>query len=618
MKFNLKPAKSTLALVLSLMGSVPVFPAEEASSSSSAPVFPSELSQEDARSNLFAHEEWIDMLVGHALIEERIHQKEKILKFLKDEAVSLEDKMLCCQEDFGIIPVVGGYSPQGIHEGIERYCNYISALMHTYGLAQKYAQQILNSNNRSEKNQSQNTLYYLLSFEARHFREFIEVHYSHSIPEHSLEDSFYEMISLKMCKAATKENDVLNEYIVASFTEAGVRKQIDNKRLLAFYQKQHEALIKEFNINNPIFWLGSVEIQNKKQKEKIEKIVEVQLNLISKQLAECGQETLKITNSLAERLSSYNSTYLLDKDSDVVQLYHICGPWVLEAIQSYEAVTEKIEKIEKDSVQWLKKFKVTEKSALPMKARTAIDGYLTLQEKKEKDRIALERKKAQEDAERIKREKAAARQARQQQAAKEERQKIDIAAQGESVSKIREEKKEKYKAPKIEQEATAKILPDIGASSSFGVEQPAAENRQAIISSSEADSQPQKPKVKVKTRPENPVPPIAREKLEKEEIKSQEFSLPEKYKTEEFTSFVESLWVEKNDRKLKQAFKELSSSYGIFVENPEKNNKGYFAVQSPLTGKIHVASYHHLHANNPYASIFMALRDVLVAAGLRE
>ena len=48
------------------------------------------------------------------------------------------------------------------------------------------------------------------------------------------------------------------------------------------------------------------------------------------------------------------------------------------------------------------------------------------------------------------------------------------------------------------------------------------------------------------------------------------------------------------------------------------NNKGYFSVRSPITNKLHVRTYHHLHADNHYASIFMAVRDVLIDTNIIE
>jgi len=124
------------------------------------------------------------------------------------------------------------------------------------------------------------------------------------------------------------------------------------------------------------------------------------------------------------------------------------------------------------------------------------------------------------------------------------------------------------------------------------------------------------PKVKVKTRP-NPLN-MAIVSVEKATETALPLMLPEQLTTPEFTSFIENLLAEKNGRKLIKLFKELHTAYGIFSETGEKNNKGYFSVRSPITHNIHVCTYHHLHVDHPYASIFMAVRDVLIAADIIE
>ncbi len=124
------------------------------------------------------------------------------------------------------------------------------------------------------------------------------------------------------------------------------------------------------------------------------------------------------------------------------------------------------------------------------------------------------------------------------------------------------------------------------------------------------------PKFKIKKRPAvDPMnPPVAAaEEPQKESLPA----LPEQFRTEEFESFVDGLLSEANDRKLIKLFKKLQTHYGLESETDESKNKGYFAIKCPITNEVRVRTYHHLHdAENRFASIFMAMRDVLKDVGL--
>lgn len=124
------------------------------------------------------------------------------------------------------------------------------------------------------------------------------------------------------------------------------------------------------------------------------------------------------------------------------------------------------------------------------------------------------------------------------------------------------------------------------------------------------------PKVKIKTRPvvDQMNPPVAAaEEPQKESLPA----LPAQFRTEEFESFVDELLSETNDRKLIKLFKKLQTYYGLESETDESKNKGYFAIKCPITNEVRVRTYHHLHdAENRFASIFMAMRDVLKDVGL--
>lgn len=123
------------------------------------------------------------------------------------------------------------------------------------------------------------------------------------------------------------------------------------------------------------------------------------------------------------------------------------------------------------------------------------------------------------------------------------------------------------------------------------------------------------PKIKIKTRSPSIMTMEARVEAKEKEAA---LTLPEQLKTEEFNSFIESLVTETKPNKLKNLFKTLND-FGVFAENNEKNNKGYFCIKSPITHQLHVRTYHHLHqTENHYASIFMAVRQVLVAADILE
>ena len=58
------------------------------------------------RNPLFSAEEWMDIEIGRAILQDRIKQKQGIFSVLTDPTISLSQKMLCCQDDFGIVPYV--------------------------------------------------------------------------------------------------------------------------------------------------------------------------------------------------------------------------------------------------------------------------------------------------------------------------------------------------------------------------------------------------------------------------------------------------------------------------------------------------------------------------------
>jgi hypothetical protein len=159
-----------------------------------------------ARPGIFSTKEWADIEIGHGIIKDRIKQKQDLLARLQDRNTSLTSKQLYCEHDFGMLHLDKGRSDleSNIKGRIKTYCDYISYLLDIYNGADSLTQLIINADSEIEKNKHQNNLYYFLSFENKHFKEYISASYTHQVPEHSLEDTFYEMISSKICATATK------------------------------------------------------------------------------------------------------------------------------------------------------------------------------------------------------------------------------------------------------------------------------------------------------------------------------------------------------------------------------------------------------------------------------
>ena len=617
MKLKVSLRASILALAIALPAAFPAFSTENDLDS----ILTSNQAMKESPSRLlFPSEEWTNIQIGYALIEERIREKQEILNFLRNETISLPEKMRCCQRDFGRVPAVSSEG-EGIQEGIKKYCTYISSLMDTYVLAQGYAQKIFDATTLEEKNNSQNNLYYFLSCTAKYFRAYTKVSFCHEIPEHSLEDTFYEMIHSKMCESASKDYDILNEYILISRTEGRMEKKIDDKKLYDFYVDLHKGMITTFQKTSPTFWGSSVVTHNVKINQEIKNLFEAEVAAIRGQLQKFPDEIIKISNGLAGHLKSYNEQVNFNpNDNDFVLMYQIVGPWILEAVQSYENVTKDIKKIERDSIQWLKKFKENKETnpffrKFPAGRKKIINEYLESQDKLEKSRIALEKKQA------------AAQKAAAQKEVKKVEKKIFPPAQKKTQNKKREtlnllpeetssslitpDESISSEEKPAQEENSSKIIPTEPAQDVSTVPFSGARVTEWLEEKKEETTFPPKVKVKVKTRPAHPVVPLVEEK--NEEPETPELPLP--YQTEEFTSFIHSLVKATKEKDLKKLFQELNA-HGIFAENSEKNNKGYFTVRSPLTGEIHVSTYHHLHEENPYASIFMAARHVLQSAGI--
>lgn len=559
------------------------------------------------KTSLFSTEEWTDIEIGSGIIQDRIKQKQETLSYLRDESINILDKMQCCQDDFGTVPYVKERNTKDeIPTGINIYCQYIENLLSVYISANQIVQLLINADRQEEKDQHQNSLYYLLSYEKKYFRDYIAQFYAHQIPEHSLEDTFYEMISSKLCSKDTKNFDILNEYLIFSVNPDGIRKQIDNKKLLDHYNSIHAELIKNFNKSHPIFWLGSVHAD-------IKKLVEVQLKSIEDCLSQCGIKTVEATRIFSSKMDSYKETSS-NHAQNIISFYTEFGPLILDTISQYEAVSTTIKEIERNSTEWLKNFKEKNKlfRKLSMKQREAVNDYLETQKaieikKRKEANLALQAKTEKKSRTRINTNKP-----------KVENielhpkdlisEKEDSREEKESISLSADPKMEKAE-DKAEDDGSNTIEPPITVT-----KEPAVLSQNILHALLEPVTQP---KVKVKTRPNPSV--LVNSSIDVEATKEEALplDLPEKLRTEEFKSFIKDLLAEKNKKKLMTLFKELNTVYEIPSESGEKDNKGYFAIRSPITNKIHVQTYHHLHVvENHYASIFMALKNVLRNANI--
>ena len=599
--FSMDDTKDNSLLKFVSEGSIPV-------------VSPSEF----PRPNHLSPKKWQEMEIGFAIIQDRLKHKRQILAALTDETTSLENKLQLCLTDFGDSPSFKNGSalphlndleiqPQDVsRQGIEVYCHYVSSMVCTYELIESWAKKLCESQTPEEKKTAQNNLYYILSCESKHFRECARSIYTHDIPEHSLEDNFYNMICGKMCGDATKEYDIVNEYLNVSFTRLGAKKTIDDKILLQTYRDEHNSLIQSFNKQqNPILWLASVKTGNNKTDESLHKPVNAQLVLIRKGMEECSKQTLATCELLSNRLCQFNSENELDKGNDIISVYNICGPWLLEAIHSYEAVTLRIKEIEQESIAFLKNYKTHKLfRKFPADVKTQTNNYLQDQEAKRK-----------EEHQRQMAEKRAIEQ--EQERAKKKRQEAKIAKQ---QLKQEAKKKERIAAQK-EAQLAGFLQVDSSPQETLVVDLPKVDSPLASPRFRKQTSLEQLviPKVKVKTRPDRS--PESDEgispKKKDAEHDTLTFMLPEHCSILKFNSLIEEMLGETKDGKLKKLFSQLNA-YGINCETGEQNNKGYFAIRSPITGRMHVTTYHHLHVAHPYASIFMALRDVLIAADIIE
>lgn len=512
----------------------------------------------NAMPSLFSAEERHNIEIGCAVLQERIKLKQALIDQLQDENISQGKKIALSYEDHGTLSYLE-LKGVNIPKEIEGYCFFITKILDVYKAAEAQLNLFIGSKSLAEKNKFQNDLYYFLSFEAKHFREWVP----QWVPEHSLEDNFYEMIYEKLCGTATKKHDKLNEYLKLSKTPFGIETQVDNEKLYDQHWQIYTNLKEKFGKNCPLFWLCSLENKN------IKKLADDKYNKVNIAFEGCRDDLLEIRRSFDDKIKLFEEDTSCDFNR-IIHIYDYFGKAVLGTIKKYEMVFKKIQKIEEDAIQWLTNLN---KKNLTADQKFQINQYL---DEQKKPREAIELEKAREA-------KKTLTLLHEQNRLKNEQKR---AKEPNKTPRIIEKKKIEYQEKSFIPPPLEKLI--------IIEETPTAE-----------------PKVKVKTRPQVTNGPII---TISEAI--QEPTLPDHLTTPEFKFLIEDIRNEKNEAKLKKLFSELNS-FGVFAENVEKNNKGYFCVKSPITGTLHVRTYHHLHnTENHYASLFMAVREVLVAADL--
>jgi hypothetical protein len=549
--------------------------------------------------SLFSTEELENIEIGYAIIQDRIQLKENLLSKLLDDDISLEVRAEWCQLELG-----GGICPELIFNEtplkgkILDFCEYTSHVLNKYKLAERVFKLFISAPTQLEKNKYQNDLYYFLSFEKKHFREWMSC-LSFQIPEHSIEDNFFEMICLKLCGTATKEYDILNEYLKLSLTGHGTKTQIDNQKLLDHYKLIHVKLIENFKTGCPFFWLGEIDNID------IKKIFAKRLEEVNFNISKFAKEVLEITSELDEKI------YLFEEDvsnelNRNVKIYNHFGELVLNAIKKYELVSKKIKEIENNTVKWLSELKEKQLfRKLSNDQKTIIRRYLE-DKKKMENEIALEEIKKARKADSL---------INEQNRLKKEQNRVNFSVQRENPPQIEREKKNNQNLKKN----PISIITSPSISLDIKPQEVLAEtpSTQPVVIHEEPREEPiVQPKVKIKRRPNLEPAPIENTSLQETLLKAAPTTLPDSFNKPELISLIDELKNETKQNKLKKLFNELND-FGVFAENIEKNNKGYFCVKSPTTGIIHVRTYHHLHnTENHYASLFMAVRQVLIAADI--
>lgn len=574
-------------------------------------------------SHLFSAAEQEDFETGMGIIEDRIYQKEEILRKLRDEKRPLDERFNVARQDFGDLfmrlPI--HFSDKYMQEEINAYSDYVDMVRSGYSEACKLAQYIQSSSNNNEKNTHKNNLYYFLSYQIPYFQCYL-AEFEHIVPEHSREDTFYEIIREKLCADASKEYDIVTHYLKLTATAFGIKKQIDDKKLKDAYIG-HQIALKEKILNgHPVFYTC---VQNRSSEALL------LFNQIQERMSQFPNRITGIIGNLSQRIREYQD------DADMPRFYNIFGPYILEAVHDYEACDRDfrnaLQTIEADLKKWLDKFKDSPAfRRLESNEKSYIREYIEFKNKEVLDnqRIADEEKRAIEAAAKEEKRLVAARKQREKDARRKEKKKALKAEEDASSSHVAgvnalAEETDILNAmslgdpdTKISADSSAKVAmqgettASVARATAGSVMAPTFQAKWEIL------PDPGAPKEKVKTRGHTTEEKEETIMFAKAEAKT-DLIRPEYFSDTAFQTLIENLLNERNERKLKSDFSCLKKEYDIPSENQERKNKGYFMVVSPITQKRTVKTYHNLHdPENPFASVFMAVRDVLTNSQLTE
>ena len=336
---------------------------------------------------LFSPAEHEDFETGMGIIQDRIYQKQEIARKLRDEKLSLRDRYRICADDFIDQPLVFAVDTS-LEKEIGEYSHYLGIIKSIYSKAYELAWRIQSASNDSEKNTHQNNLYYYLSYKIMYFQNYVEG-CGHKIPEHSREDTFFEIIREKLCAGATKEYDVVTQYVKLTLTSHGTTNiGIDNQKLFDTYNIPLGTLQKEKMDRHPAFH-GAVQAQSAealalmcKINDELSPLV-YRASSISRNLGDVIRNavTLQISNA-----RNQNDEEIVKED--ILKFYYYFGPHILRTIDDYETCSNEfkaiIQTIEMNLKKWLDKFnRSKEFKRLEAKDREYVRGYIKQKEAKE-------------------------------------------------------------------------------------------------------------------------------------------------------------------------------------------------------------------------------------------
>ncbi len=469
------------------------------------------------------------------------------------------------------------------------------------------------------------------------------------VPEHSREDTFFDIIREKLCVGATKEYDVVTQYLKLTMSHGTTNTGIDNQKLYDTYNMPLGTLQTEKLGGHPAFH-GLIQAQSPEAVALMSQIND-RLTPLTHRMSDIHRNLGSRAREFYGQVNSAENQHDEERvKEDLLKMYQFFGPHVLEAIHAYEEGAREtrnaLETSEEDLKKWLGIFKDSKGfKKLETREKFYVRSYVERKDKEalQEQRAAEAQRRAIVAAEAEQRRLAAVQKKEEKEARKKERDDalattqvkhaatpIPLEAATNDFSAML------FSGPDTNTSASASgiiaenlkasPLPTISAPTRQPDVSPTiTENCVALATPSPTFSvptgQPEAtlsgfvvPKTKVKTRGS-----VVGETTEKEEAATSTQSdekesviLPDYFHDVIFQSLIKNLLSERNERKLKSEFARLKKDYDIISENQERKNKGYFMVVSPITQKRTVKTYHTLHdPENPFASLFMAMRDVL-------